>query len=159
MRLVSWSNLKEEEESNMGTMTAEQALDLVFQSKADQCVRHLDEIRVGQVIHQGDVYLHCVADDHPRGELLGTRQVAAGMTQGARHVVVGSNVEVYAGVAYPEWVSPPVWCRDRDLLGPVVVASEPSALTHPEHAHVEFPKRTFQVTYQGDFATMRPVQD
>ena len=47
----------------------------------------------------------------------------------------------------------------RACTGPVVVASEPFVLEHPEHAHHALPAGTYQVTYQWDEAAMARVAD
>ena len=112
------------------------------------------------ILHQGDVYLVRVPDDHPKGEKIGTRQVAIGTTVGARHVVEGENIEVYSGMKYPKGFTEPIWVDKDSLLGPVIVVSGKSAtLTHPEHAYHQFPKGTWQVTYQADMSTNRAVLD
>lgn len=107
---------------------------------------------------QGDVYFTRVVDAHPRGKELGTRQVAVGTTVGSRHVVEGA-VKVFEGRALPKGFTAPSWTTQAELLGPVVVADEPFALTHPEHAHHRLPAGTYQVTYQADYSTRQRVQD
>lgn len=143
----------------MDSKTMERAVAEVQEHVADTVTRKLDECPVGAVLHQGDVYLHRVADDHPHGAELGTRQVAVGTTIGSRHVVVGSQLKVFAGVKLPDRVKAMPWCRGSDLLGPVVVAGEAFVLTHPEHAHHECPAGKYQVTYQADFSTRQRVSD
>lgn len=145
------------------TTTAQEAIEKI-QAAALQATRKLRQLpthlEIGQVIHQGDVYLHRVPDDWPRGKELGTRQVAIGTNIGARHVVEGEYVAVYEGKQYPEGFEEPEDCQPGALLGPVVVS--PEVLTHPEHAHHAHPtmeRQTFQVTYQFDPRTMRAVQD
>lgn len=131
----------------------------ISKAKADTEVRVTRRIEVGSVLHQGDVYLHRVKDDHPRGKMLGTRQVAVGTTIGSCHIVDGDGVEVFAGNKLPNWVKAPEWCRESDILGPVVTVSDTCTLTHQEHAHHQIPAGTYQVTYQADFSSKRRVQD
>lgn len=127
---------------------------------AQQDVRVCRSVQVGKCpAHQGDVYLHRVAADHPRGAKLGTRQVAVGTTVGSRHVVEGDGVEVYAGVKLPGAVKPWPDVPESAYLGPVVVAPEGLTLTHPEHAHHRLPSGCYQVTYQVDPVAQRRVQD
>lgn len=143
----------------METKTIIAEVDKVRTHKADSELRVTRRIEIGMVIHQGDVYLHRVDDEHPRGRMLGTRQVAVGTTIGSRHVVEGDGVNVYEGKKLPSWVKVPEWCSEADLLGPVVVVDDTCTLTHPEHAHHRIPSGTYQTTYQADFATRQRVQD
>lgn len=143
----------------------EQQFRAVSESAAAACpkVRVLRRIEVGQAIHQGDVYMHRVADDHPRGDELGTCQVAVGDTQGSRHVAEG-EVHVFAGVALPATFQRPAWIESDEqarsiFLGPVVVADAPWCLTHPEHAHHRLPAGAYQVTYQADQMARARVAD
>lgn len=140
------------------TKTAD-AVEQVTKATADPEVRTARRIEIGHAIHQGDVYLHRVADTHARGKELGTRQVAVGTTVGSRHVVEGEDVRVYEGAALPPGVKEPEWVARGSILGPVVVAEQPFALTHPEHAHHALPPGCYQVTYQADFQTQRRVAD
>lgn len=151
------------------TLTVIEAVERVLKSKPAPDVRIPETVEIGQVIHQGDVYMHRVPDDWPRGELLGTRQIAVGDTIGSRHVVSGQGFEVYAGMKLPAWVKfsrLPNSLRSRvvhALLGPVVVLRAPlvegEGLVHPEHAHHRFPCGTYQVQYQLDGKTLRAVTD
>lgn len=119
--------------------------------KANQEVRHIEKMEVGQVFRQGDIYLHRVAADHLRGEKTQNRQLAPGSTQGSRHCV-GDNVSVFMGVKPPATAI-------RALIGPVIVSDERFTLRHPEHAHGSFPAGTYQVTYQLDPRTMQRSLD
>jgi len=128
------------------------------QRASDAAVRVARRLECGTAIHQGDVYVHAVAADHPRGAAQGTRQVAVGQTVGARHIAEGP-VQVYAGVALPPGVVAPAWTTEAALLGPVVIATGPWTLTHPEHAHHALPAGVYQVTYQADYQTRQRVSD
>ncbi len=111
---------------------------------------------VGQVVRQGDVYIHRVADGHKRGAMRrgeDARQVAVGNTVGARHYAMSPSV-AYDGVVAPDWCD-----QQTTAIGPVIASPDRWTLTHPEHAHVEFPAGTYQVTHQIDTRTMRRVQD
>ena len=85
----------------MQTIEASKALETIVASVAKQEMRKPGPMKIGQRIHQGDVYLCLVADDHKRGPLLGTKQIAVGTTVGSRHVVEG-DVQVFAGVELPK---------------------------------------------------------
>lgn len=104
-----------------------------------------------EVLRQGDIYVHREADDHPRGHDFGTRQLVRGVTAGSRHVAE-APAKVYEGVQAP------AYCRNT-LLGPVVVSTKRLRITHPEHAALDLPAGTYQVTYQRDARTGGQVQD
>lgn len=136
-----------------------QELELIASSVPDTETRNCRRIEIGTAIHQGDVYVHRVADDWERGAPIGSRQVAVGTNIGSRHIAEGSGVTVYAGKKLPDYMTPHADIAPGDLLGPVVVATETWTLTHPEHAHHCLPAGTYQVTYQGDLLTRRRVVD
>lgn len=134
------------------------AVEKVTKTGPDMEVRVCRKIEIGSVLHQGDVYVHCVESDHPRGKEVGSRQVAVGSTVGARHVAEGAGVKVFEGKLLPDWVTPGDF-QVSDLLGPVIVADDTWNLAHPEHAHHSIPAGTYQITYQGDWATKTRVLD
>jgi hypothetical protein len=104
-------------------------------------------MQVGEWIRQGDVYVIRVDEKTPKGDPLGTRQVALGTSNGSRHVADGPRVEVFRAVGASEFD----YC--------VVTSPEWWALTHPEHAHFELPCGTYLVRHQRDIATRRRVAD
>lgn len=113
--------------------------------------RVLRALKVGQVVRQGDIYLHRVPDDHPHGQELETRQLAEGTTQGARHLVE-SGARIYEGTTTPPGCDVP-------FLGPLVRARTRLLVSHPEHAEMDLPRGTYQVTHQQDLLTMQRVLD
>lgn len=122
--------------------------------KSINSIRVVRKMEAGQVVRQGDVYLHRVRDDHPHGKKLaeGKIQLALGQSVGQRHFLVGDLV-AYEGTTLPEW------CRQGTFLGPLVVTKKRAKNTHPEHAHSSLPAGTYQITHQLDVKTMRRVQD
>lgn len=140
-------------------MEAQTAIEKVLKHPADAQVRVTRRIEIGRAIQQGDVYLHRVADDHPRGALLGTRKLAIGEGEGSHHIAEGEGVSVYAGVELPPGMREPDWVEPGSLLGPVVVVDDKLTLTHPVHPHHVLPAGTYQTTYQADFATRQRVLD
>lgn len=137
--------------------TLEQVLSDIETSVAVPEVRECG-LAIGEVHQQGDVYLHRVVDDWPRGKMLGTRQIAVGDGIGSRHVVEG-DVEVYEGVRLPDGLTVPDEATEEDMRGPVVVVESACMLTHPKHAHFALDRGVYQVTYPFDFTTMRREQD
>lgn len=139
------------------TKTAEEILTEIETHVPTHTLRE-EHIEIGQVVHQGDCYLHRVPDDWPRGKLLGTRKIAVGEGIGSNHLVEG-DVEVYEGVKLPPGFKLPDGARQEDMIGPVAVAGCETINTHPVHAHNALTKGTYQVTQQWDMTTMRRVAD
>jgi hypothetical protein len=137
--------------------TLEEVLSAIEAHAAQAELRESPRV-LGEVAQQGDVYLHRVAEDHPRGKLLGTRQIAVGTTIGSRHVVEG-HVDVYEGKKLPPGFKLPEGATEADMLGPVVVVHSSAVLTHPEHAHHALECGVDQVTYQWDETTRARQQD
>lgn len=119
------------------------------------------KVKVGQVAaRQGDIYLHVVPEDHPRGEELDNHQLAPGSSRGSRHVA-DERCEVYAGKELPKCFK-----RDRALfgrvaLGPLLVLNGDADITHPEHGDIQMRagRVCLQVTYQVDERTKERVRD
>ena len=131
----------------MSDLTAQAAFERVQESAAVDDTRFARTIQIGEGVRQGDLYLFRVEPRIERGTKTG-RQLAPGNTQGSRHVAAGRGVEVYAVPGGP-------------LDGPVVVADRRWRLEHPEHADIDMPSGTYQVSYQRDFAAeqIRRVAD
>ncbi len=142
-------------------------------------IRRHDRMTVGQVGHQGDVYVHRI-DTWPcvtkgPGVLAGWdrrvlgRQVALGATVGSRHIADGDGITVYwpedrakalAGCPIKRFAQRMGGDRiAAQCLGPVIVAEQEWTLTHPEHAHHVFPAGVYLTTYQLDRRTMQVVRD
>lgn len=140
--------------------TVAEAVAAVEKSAAVPEVRNCPCEMPGDWAHQGDVYLHRVADDWPCGEEIGKGQVqvALGVGNGARHMAEGP-IRAFKGVKFPDYVEEPEGLEEGQMLGPVIKATSEWTLTHPEHAHHVEPGGCYQVTYQYDPRTMRRVQD
>jgi len=142
-------------------ITAAEAVDSICAADAATYERDNTRMAIGQVAHQGDVYVvrvdrhedvyalnRSLGSPRPMGALTDRRQVAPGTTQGSRHVVIG-DVVVYA----PEADASP-------LEGPTIVSRGEWTLTHPEHASHRFGAGTYVVTHQRDWAEeVRRVAD
>jgi hypothetical protein len=114
---------------------------------------------IGEVAHQGDIYVHRVAKNHPRGEKRGTRKIAIGEGEGSHHFAVGRGVTVFEGKKGPAHFKEPEWVEPGSMVGPVVVAESEWTVSHPTHPHHRLPAGTYQVTYQADFRTKLRVRD
>lgn len=124
--------------------------------------RDLRGMMIGDVGHQGDVYVCRVArhediyrycrllrDPRPRGAATAERQVAPGNTLGSRHVARGEGLRLWAP---PPGASP--------LEGPTIEADGEWWLDHPEHAPHRYGPGVFVVTYQREYAEeVRRVAD
>jgi len=119
--------------------------------KAVAEVRNISKIEVGQVVRQGDIYIHRVENDHPHGKMAENHQLAEGNTQGSRHVA-DENAQVFVGTKAPQWA-------ERAFLGPLVKSTVAFKIVHPEHAHVNLPAGTYQITHQMDARTLERVRD
>lgn len=120
-------------------------------TKADPAPRRVAEHKVGIRLRHGDIYVLLVPADHPHGPMTPNRQLALGMTAGSRHMAEGP-VAVYEGTTAPTDVR-------RPLLGPCVVATDRWQITHPEHATLDLPPGTYQITHQRDVMTDDRVRD
>mgnify|MGYP001575819991 FL=1 len=114
--------------------------------------RIIHRMEIGQVVRQGDIYIHRVGDSHECGKKLESRQLAIGNTMGSRHVAE-APATIYEGATLPRW------CDARTFIGPCVESAKRFVVTHPEHAHVELPPGRYQITHQMDARTMDRVQD
>jgi len=140
----------------MSAQTAEQVHSKIVSDASERAVpdvRAILAIKVGQAVRQGDIYIHRVDEYHPRGAAARNRQLAVGTTQGSRHVAEPPAI-VYEGAERPKW------CTGQ-LLGPlfVVPQGQRCVVSHPEHAHVDLPAGTYQVTHQMDARTLDRVRD
>lgn len=110
-------------------------------------------MKIGEVVRQGDIYIHRVEDNHPHGEKTKNYQLAMGSNLGSRHIA-DESFDVYLGTTLPEYVD------SKHFLGQLIKGKKNSSLiTHPEHGNICVGKGTFQVTHQMDIRTMRRVRD
>lgn len=150
------------------TQNAAEALSQIENHHADAEVRTLRRCDIGLVpVHQGDIYVHRVPDDHPRGKLLATKQLALGESMGQRHFVEGDSVEVYDGAVgnkrnrdlFPLWNDN----RQKDACtGRLFVTRGPCRIPHPEHARHDLlmdEPGTYQVTHQWSERMRARVED
>lgn len=116
-----------------------------------QETRRIKGMKVGQIVRQGDIYIHMVKDTHPHGKRSKNHQLAMGNTQGSRHIAP-VEAEVYEGKKSPEWAP-------NALLGPLFKLFKRATVTHPEHAHIDLETGCYQVTHQLDLKTLERVKD
>lgn len=123
-------------------------------NKKDVRIINDETVPIGKVFRQGDLYIFRVPLDHQVGEEVNIRQIADGVSMGARHILKG-NVKVYVGLRHPDGV---------DTKYPLGYAFdvEDAILEHPEHAHGEICHGTtarYQVLHQMDMRTLQRVSD
>ena len=141
----------------------------IANTKPDKDVRTLRRCEIGSVpVHQGDIYIHRVADDHPRGRKIAEKQLALGDSMGARHMVEGDTVQVFEGAVGDERNRSlmPLWegdTRKQDACtGRLFTTEGPCRIPHPEHARHDLmitEPGTYQVTHQWDEVAMARVAD
>jgi len=128
-----------------------------FKEKAEKVrvdgLRDCRNLQIGQVVRQGDIYIHKVDQSHNHGDEVSDHQLAMGITLGSRHIA-DENFKVFKGTTLPEWV------ERGNFLGPCIVTDKDTAMvSHPEHANVALGAGTYQITHQMDIRTMRRVRD
>jgi hypothetical protein len=114
-------------------------------------MRHITEMKIGQVIRQGDVYVKKVKEI-PSEYSIATMemQIARGETKGSRHSLQDS----YSLRIFKKFSPGP-------LDGPAFTSTEEILLTHPEHPDFKLPCGNYVSYYQQDFAQaeIRAVKD
>lgn len=134
----------------MDTMEAVKQIEVAAAQDTTE-TRECCNIQIGQCVRQGDIYLHRVAPDHPRGKPVGPK-LAMGDLMNARHIAE-APAECFEGFKAPDY------CTAGTFLGPVVVSDRPFTVSHPEHAHIRLGAGVYQVTHQMDARTLERVRD
>lgn len=121
-----------------------------------QDTRFVEALELGEFARQGDLYIVRIDGfamvDYNETE---NRQLAAGTTQGSRHILTGE-----ANIYHPKVEGKPVPQKiGYRLNGPVFVAENFVTVEHPEHAHISLPAGTYQICHQVDVRTMKKVVD
>jgi len=115
--------------------------------------RYFPIMKVGEIVRQGDIYIHRVEDNHEHGIELDSRQLAQGFSQGSRHVAEAPS-KVYEGTTHPKSANGP-----NPFLGPLVKSNVEFTITHPQHAHVTLGAGCYQITHQMDVRTLMRIRD
>ena len=105
---------------------------------ADRAPRVLsdEDIPIGALVRQGDVYLQRVERVEARLRAYRSRQLAPGNAPGSRHTIEGkARLRRHLG---------PV----SHLAGPVIFAASRIVLRHPQHASISLPAGIYQAYYQ-----------
>lgn len=134
----------------MDTMTAVEQIKAAAALDTTE-TRECGNMKIGQVARQGDIYIHRVVANHPRGAAVGPK-LAMGDLMNARHIAE-APAECFAGVKAPDY------CTAGTFLGPVIVSDKPFTVAHPEHAHIALGAGCYQVTHQMDARTLERVKD
>jgi hypothetical protein len=116
-------------------------------------LRNCKTMQVGQVVRQGDIYIHKVSDKHNHGEEIENHQLAFGLSQGSRHIA-DKSFKIFEGTTLPEY------CNSSTFHGPCIKSDDANAMiTHPEHGNICTGKGTFQITHQMDLRSLKRVID
>lgn len=116
--------------------------------------RYFPIMKVGEIVRQGDIYIHRVDDKHEHGAELDSRQLAQGFSQGSRHVAEPPS-KVYEGTTRPGSST----ANGTVFLGPLVKSDVEFTISHPQHANVTLGAGTYQITHQMDVKTLMRVRD
>ena len=138
------------------TMTTQEVFakiteDATFKARGED--RIVPEMKIGQYVRQGDIYITKVAANHPRGAATQDRQLAQGESRGSRHIAE-APAKIFAGSKAPSTAM-----NDKVFLGPCVESASDFRISHPEHAHVILTAGTYQITHQMDALTLKRVAD
>lgn len=141
------------------TMNTETAIERIKKSARSMPeVRVIEDMKIGQVVRQGDIYIERVAAIEGRGRILKSRQLAPGTTKGSRHIVGESE-----GVIICE-SKPSLKGKAAFQVGPAIEAKAGSdvVVSHPEHAWIKIKNLVagfYQVFFQADYARKNRTQD
>lgn len=116
--------------------------------------RYFPIMKVGEIVRQGDIYIHRVDDKHEHGAELDSRQLAQGFSQGSRHVAEPPS-KVYEGTTRPGSST----ANGTVFLGPLVKSDVEFTISHPQHANVTLGAGCYQITHQMDVKTLMRVRD
>lgn len=131
--------------------------------KIQRSARHMPEVRVipemkiGQVVRQGDIYIERVAALEGKGKAVQSRQLAPGTSKGSRHIVSESE-------SVTLWETKPTLNGKAAFqVGAGIEAEGDVTVTHPEHAWIKIlgdkVKRFYQVFFQADYARKERAKD
>lgn len=129
---------------------------LEFAESATSEDRYIEEMKVGQYVRQGDLYIQMVASADPAWKPTKNRQLALGATQGSRHTVADSITVM----ANPKNGEVEILAEGKfRCLGPQIVAETRFSVDHPEHGNMSLPPGCYQVGFQVDGRTQSRVRD
>lgn len=118
----------------------------------DARVRHIEEMKIGQIVRQGDIYITMVDESHAHGGICESHQLAMGTSKGSRHMA-DQNFMVHKGTKLPEGF------LEGTFIGPFIKSEVRAQITHPEHSWVSLPAGCYQVTHQTDLKTRQRALD
>lgn len=131
-------------------------------NKKSSDIRFVKTILQGQVVRQGDIYIHCVSQDFTKGRLSESRKLAMGDTQGSRHIAE-APAQVFQGIDLPTYMLNQYRGSKLKLLnavgGPFIESEARFIISHPEHSNVSLPMGCYQISHQLDPRTATRVKD
>jgi hypothetical protein len=122
-------------------------------AKTLQEVRVIQEMKIGQVVRQGDIYLERIKSIQGKGKEVKSRQLAPGTSKGSRHIVQeGEKIKIFQS-------APELKNKFQFQVGPAIESEKEFSVTHPEHATIKMPAGCFQVYFQADILRQQRVKD
>jgi hypothetical protein len=140
------------------TITTETAIKQIQEAaKHLPAVRVITNMKIGEVVRQGDIYIERIPAITAKGKPVKSRQLAPGTTKGSRHIVDESP-------SVTLWESKPrLEGKAAFQIGPAIEAKCDFSITHPEHAWIKFvvgkATQFFQVWFQADFVRKERARD
>ncbi len=124
-------------------------------NKKMQKIRTCLDIKIGQTVRQGDIYVTRIDPKKvQKGNLIINRKLAPGNSVGASHAVMEDpQVKLYKSTA------PLRTGMIEAMRGPVIMAEKEFSIIHQKHAWDKLPAGCYEVTYQMDFATKQRALD
>lgn len=119
---------------------------------ADDRLRVIPELRIGQYIPQGDInIIRLGAIPVDAVPMPPKAQLAEGITRGSRHCIKADDM---AHCEFYGFINP------NPLEGPIIKFNAPTTITHPEHGDQLWPAGIVAITYQRRYAAeLRRIQD
>lgn len=151
----------------MLTIAADAISSVSAAAKPRQETRVINQIPVGKMVRQGDLYLIRVnpkksislfkdtvtvnLSEYANAPATNKQfyQLVPGSTKGSRHQI--AQAENISFMINPT--------NQSTLVGPMIVAKENFTVVHPEHAHIQLPAGEYLVCYQLNDKTKQRVKD
>ncbi len=116
----------------------------------------IETMSLGDTMRQGDIYITRIDASKLKIKPIASRQLAPGETQGSRHIAVGDCTIGEADAAKVTAILNkliPATNGQTLFIGPIIRATGPVTIEHPEHGHRTLPGESdYAVVYQRTWA-------